>query len=606
MNTILKHKYQLLIVLITFILHSNIIFNGYNIDDSFVIENNNQVLKGIKAIPKIFKTRYTSREGLNYGYRPITKSYFAIMVSVFDENVKVFHFLSIVLLSVLALLIFHLFSKLFSDLKEEFIFLAVLFFISYPANTEVVASLKNNEQLLSSIFSILSFSLILKYFENKKIILLIPAIILLSLGLLSKTDALLYIPIIFFSSLRINKISIKKTLILIAFFVAIYFIYRYFKHNLSDSIRISNLYENPLFHNKNILLKISTGIYIAFIFVFKIIFPYNLKFYYGYKEFDLHYFNEFIVIFALIFFLAFIYLIYRNYKTNYKLAFLLISILFSAFFFSNILRPVGGVFGDRFLFIPSIFFGLLVFLLINKFIKNIKISYFLFAIIIVFNSFKTISRNAQWKSRETLYTADIKKLENTSVKANELYASIIMAKIQEKRNINFDNLQLAKKHFNKAIEIYPNHFASLNNLGLINLIYLKNYNYALEYFYKALKSNPDSNNLKIEYSIAFTLQKLNKYNEAEKIYKELLRKDSYMFNVYNNLSEIYINQKNYQEAISINKKASNIFPNNDLPYINIGKIYFLQNDTATAIVYLKKAYKINPNNKLIQKALSSY
>jgi hypothetical protein len=56
MNTILKHKYQLLIVLLTFILHSNIIFNGYNIDDSFVIENNNQVLKGIKAIPKIFKT----------------------------------------------------------------------------------------------------------------------------------------------------------------------------------------------------------------------------------------------------------------------------------------------------------------------------------------------------------------------------------------------------------------------------------------------------------------------------------------------------------------------------------------------------------------------
>ena len=603
-----KNRNLIIIALFPFVLYGNIIFNEYNLDDNFVIENNIQIQKGISGIPEIFKTRYSNRDGLSYEYRPLTKSYFAILYSLFGDSPHLFHFLSIILFSILSLLIYKLFRELFKNISEEILLIAVMLFISYPANTEVVSSLKNNEQLFSTIFSVISFIFLLKYFDINKIKYLFVAAISIFIALLAKLDAIIFLPIMFIGIIYFRKLSIKKVLTSTVILVIFFSFYKLLKSGLPKPNRILSYVENPLYFNHDLSVRISTGLTVISQYLAKLFYPFNLKFYYGFKEFQLHYFNEPIVWGALLFLLILVAVTVYFYKKDKTISFLLFVFIISAIAFSNIYKSVAGVFADRFLFIPSIFAALLIGYLLFKTRKKKSLYYIIISVLLVILSIKTISRNTDWKNRETLYTADINKLYETSAKANEVYASMLLGKISKDKSNkeNTDNLKLAEKHFKKCIEIYPEKFSSLNNLGLIYFMYYKDYDKALKYFEKANSLNPNTNDIKVLYNIGMINQIQKRYNIAEENYIKILEKDSSVVNVYYNLADIYFEKRDLERAIDMNLRAHKITPNDDKPYINIGKIYFSIQDTALAVNYLEKAFKINPNNKLTKRALENY
>jgi len=91
------------------------------------------------------------------------------------------------------------------------------------------------------------------------------------------------------------------------------------------------------------------------------------------------------------------------------------------------------------------------------------------------------------------------------------------------------------------------------------------------------------------------LHKLGKLKEAKKIYNELLKKDPNNFKLINLLGVIYLQLKNYSEAIVLINRAININPNHHALYNNLGVAYKELEKYEDAIKNFKRATKLNPN-----------
>ncbi len=213
--------FYLIIIALAFILYGNTISNNYSLDDSYVTGSNPIVQQGIKAIPTIFSSNYitmNAEEGgqHSYGYRPIAKATYAIEWSIFGENPHVSHFINLLLYAFTGLLIFKIFRKLLKGYSIWLPFLTVFFFMIHPLHTEVVASLKNREELLSFLGGLMCIFYFLRWHETGRSIFILWAHLAFIFGYLSKVNimTLLFgIPLIFyyFTELPPKKIIIAVT-----------------------------------------------------------------------------------------------------------------------------------------------------------------------------------------------------------------------------------------------------------------------------------------------------------------------------------------------------------------------------------------------------------
>ncbi|MEA1874776.1 MAG: glycosyltransferase family 39 protein [Bacteroidota bacterium] len=192
-----KRKWTLLLfIIIAFILYGKTIGHQFNIDDNYVVHNHKLVEKGIKGIPEIFTSRYHNERNQYFGYRPLTVAVFAIETTIFGENPQVHHFINILLYALLIIVLFRLIKTLFPDISPNFILISLLIFIVHPIHTEVVASLKNREEILCFLFAALSWIQMIKFQDHKKWRNLIFSLILLGTAFLAKETAVIFVAII--------------------------------------------------------------------------------------------------------------------------------------------------------------------------------------------------------------------------------------------------------------------------------------------------------------------------------------------------------------------------------------------------------------------------
>jgi tetratricopeptide (TPR) repeat protein len=181
------------IFLFSFAIYFNSLFNDYNLDDELVTQNHRLTSKGISAIPEIFTSPYyEDKAGYKYEYRPIVLVTFAIEHSIFGDNPHISHFFNVVLYALLCLLLFHLLRQLFKDYNILFIAGIVLLFAAHPIHTEVVASIKNRDEILALGFSLAAMHYALQYKLHGGLFkaLIVPALLLL--GILSKSSAITF------------------------------------------------------------------------------------------------------------------------------------------------------------------------------------------------------------------------------------------------------------------------------------------------------------------------------------------------------------------------------------------------------------------------------
>ncbi len=608
-----NYLFLIIIILVTFIFYGNTIRNYYSLDDHDVCFQNPTVQKGFKGIPEIFTSLYANEADLSYGYRPIVKTTYAIEYQLFGQAPHASHFINILIYLFTALLLFKILKRLLKNYNIFFPFIITILFIAHPIHTEVVASLKNRDELLSLLGCLLGLYFLIKYVDKNKIKYIVWALIFYALAILSKPSALSFLliyPLVlyFFTDIKPKKILYLFLVVLIITFIAGY-LPRLF---LPKTHRPVQFFENPLYFEKNIMIKLATGFYILGFYLKLLIYPHPLLFYYGYDMVPLVNFTNIRAILSFISYLfIFVYALLKI-KEKHILSFAILFYLITIATYSNIITPFPGIVADRFLFVPSFGFCLIISYFLFKLFKlnpkqldipNKSISKVLIVVTIILIPYaiKTINRNKNWRSYLSLYSHDIKYLRN-SVKANTLYASALTEKLyyDNKNGVDISKIpqerKLVTEHYKQALKIYPENYKALNNLGSFYSNNLRQYDSSIFYLKKAVEIKPDLE--EPYFNLGYAYQKLKKYDEAIKNYNKAIDINPQNVTLRSYLANLYNEMGDFEKAVKINKEIMKIDENSDLPYINIGNYYFLKADTTTAISYWEKAMGKYPQYKL--------
>jgi tetratricopeptide (TPR) repeat protein len=180
--------------LLTFLLFGNTLPHGYNLDDEFVTKNHPFTSKGFAGIEEIFKSPYYSDDmGYSYEYRPVTHLSFAIEHQLFGEHPSISHFFNLVFYALSAGCVMFLIRGLFPSNGMAFSWLVTILFIAHPLHTEVVASIKNREELLSLLGGLLAALALIKHLKSGNIIWLILMVAALVAGLLAKLSVVSFV-----------------------------------------------------------------------------------------------------------------------------------------------------------------------------------------------------------------------------------------------------------------------------------------------------------------------------------------------------------------------------------------------------------------------------
>lgn len=612
----------IIIAAYAFMLYGNTIPNNYSLDDIYVTGENPQIEKGISGIPEIFTSLYANVKAddgsdMSFGYRPIVKTTFAIEHELFEKAPHISHFLNIILYVLVLLVLFNLLRKLLKDYSKLFPLLIVLIFAAHPVHTEVVASLKNRDELMAFLFSFLALGAFLKYYDYRQTKQLIYGLLLFLLAYLSKASAMVYLAVFPLVLYFFREVNVKRLLLVTAGALIVVILARFLPRMLflPSPDRLTLFFENPLLFEENKWLHISTGFSVLLFYLGKLVFPHPLLFYYGYNEIPVVNFAQPEVIISIVIHLALLVIAFYYIRRKKLVSFAILFYFITISIYANMVKPVMGIVGERFLFAPVLAFSIVAALLIyritktklyHKYISEGK-RYTLIGlalILLVPYTVKTIARNTDWKDQLTLTGSDISHLDK-SAKANFLYGLSLKNDVVSNQTYmkkeGQPKIQLMIKHFRRAIEIYPEYYQAWNQLGEIYMVVKDNYDMADRIFRKALSINPELQ--KAYYNLGYLNYKNQKYELAKKYYKQYLDFQPEHVGVHSMLSKMAFRQDSLEKALEWNRKILEFNPENAEAYFNMGNFQLQNGDTTVAVENFEKAAQLNPRNKQLNKNL---
>ena len=371
--------------------------------------------------------------------------------------------------------------------------------------------------------------------------------------------------------------------------------------------------EQPVTVTSPLGLRLGTAFEILFIYLHKVVLPYPMSFYYGYQFIEPEHITQTIPVIGLLLyaalFLLTVFCLRRYRLIGFGLMIYLISIAsVSTFFF-----PIPGQLGERFLFIPSLGWSIvLVIGLITLFKFKIPASEVSFAklpnglkypvaAILCLYSVMTVARNFDWKDYTTLSKHDISYVENSS-QANNLLALNLMQKSYEIADpaAQQASRREALQHFRRSLELYPQFYNVTYDLARAYNVLNEN-DSAVTYFKRALAL--DSTNPNPALFAGEILNQQGKYSEAIPYLEYASRHSLGSYQAFDKLSFAYFKINNYNQSIAVNLRAIATLPPQPAPYTNIARVYIALNQMDSARVYLQKALPFNPNDQMVQSLL---
>lgn len=269
-----------------------------------------------------------------------------------------------------------------------------------------------------------------------------------------------------------------------------------------------------------------------------IFWPHNLALYHSELTFNQ---TEYLIRLGV--FLSFLGLIGYFFKTNKKIFF-----WFCFFFFALLptLTPFGisWIVAERYVYLASL--GIFVFaaLIFNKFMEKIKqpkIAYGIFAMIIFALSARTFIRTRDWQSQDTLWLA----MEKTSPSSAQNHNNL--GDMYGRRNDH----QRAITEFKKAIELLPNYGDAYHNLA--NTYYqINETDLAIENYQKAISFNPLL--WQSRQNLAGIYFHQEKYSQAREEIAKALETNPKNPNLYQNLAAVCLKLQDQSCVSSANQQ----------------------------------------------------
>jgi tetratricopeptide (TPR) repeat protein len=608
------------------VLYGNTLNHDYTQDDAIVIYDNMYTKQGIKGIPGLltkdtffgfFKKEGKAKLVSGGRYRPLTPIMFAIEYEVFGDNPKGGHLLNILWYSLLCILVFQVISLLLTDYTENSIKVVLslfitLLFAAHPVHTEVVANIKGRDEIIALLGSLYALKLTIfnaEKFETKRAITIA---IVFFLACMAKENAITFIAIIPLTLwLILNKTigNAFKLVIPALIGASCFLIIRTLVLGLDFGGTKMELMNNPF-------LKFENGTYILFTFAEKfatisvillkylqlLIAPITLSHDYYPRYFEIYNFSDLkplvgIIVNGGLLLLSLIWL-----KKDKIFSFSILFYFITGSIVSNIFFPVGTNMSERFLFMPSFGYALLLGYILFKITKGNKVILSSLSIMILaLYSFKTIDRNPTWKNDYTLFTTDVHHSPN-SAKINNAAggASVTEAFKLPDGPQKTELLQNAIGYLNQAVKIHPTYKNAYLLLGNA-YYYLNNYTGAIPAYEKALQV--DSNYEEASKNLGVTLRDAGR--KAGEIERDLnksiaLLKKSAQVNptdseTYRLLGVSHGIAKKHEDAIKYFTKVVELNPDNAAAYMNLSNAYTHIGDEENTRLYRSKALSLDPS-----------
>ncbi len=308
---------------------------------------------------------------------------------------------------------------------------------------------------------------------------------------------------------------------------------------------------------------------------------------------------------------------------------------------SNIL-PIGVAKADRYLYIPSIGFFLVLSWLCNwgwlkicgieggigKYVMQ-GIYWVLMASFLAPYAWLTVRRNQDWRDSETLWNATLGTHPNSPIALNNL-GLIYAGRGEYERAINLYQHLLQRHPHQDAIErVYTNlgdayagneqfdaafeaYQQSLNvepeyveaYLGLARLnTGLRDYDGAARIYELALELTPNNEQVALELGKLRFIE--GQFDAAITLFQKVLNNNPYAMTAYNGLGLCYSNAGQYDNAYLIYQQALAIEPESTLIRNSLGTLYMAQGESEKAIRQFQELLRIEPENVEVRNNLGA-
>jgi tetratricopeptide (TPR) repeat protein len=529
--TLKDNLWQLLfILLVSIVIYYQCTDFGYILDDKIVITDNNFTKKGFSGISDILTTEsmtgyFGEQKNLVQGnrYRPLSLVTFALEYEFFKGlNPQFSHWINIFLYGLTGVLMY-LLLLLFLKSKQnqireiKWFSLAVAFiFVTHPIHVEAVANIKGRDEIMAFLFALLSLRYAFKYNVQGSWGKLLVANFLFLLGLLSKENTITFLAIFplsfyFFSDTSLIK-SLKKTWTFLIT-TCMYLIWRFSvsgvpKFGLESQDLMNNPFLGMSMIERTATILYTLGWYIKLLFV-----PYPLTHdYYPYTIPKMD-FSGIEVWISLAIYMTFIVYALINFSKKQMSGFAILFYLITLTIVSNIVFNLGTFMNDRFVYISSFGFVLLLTFSIYKFsFRSFKKPLILFLTLIsslglTYTGLSMI-RVPDWESALSLNKSAL-RVSSNSARANTFMATAIFQDAKDQPDLKKKKslMQEAFPYAKKSVEIYPTYYnGNLMLAGIAAEIHKidGHIDPLIETFERVIKIRPD---------ISFVSEYLNYLNE---------------------------------------------------------------------------------------------
>lgn len=648
----MKNKFllSLLLFITSFIFYENSISNDFALDDLIVITGNRYTQQGFAGIKDIFTHdafvgAYGEALNLSGGrYRPFSIAVFAIEKQLFGNKPEVFHFFNVLAFAVTAIVMFLTLCKLFAKQNYTLPFLATLLFVIHPLHTEVVANIKSRDEIFALLFSLITFYLLLPetakkvaaktiHKGNKKATMqgsvsksniaspenigienepknLASSFPLWWLGgfiffiaLLSKENAITFVALIplalfLFTDDKIKTIAFKTAPLLIV--SIIYLILRAkFAGMVGD--RVTTDIMDDSYMRATFMEKIATITQVQLRYLILLLFPYQLSYDYSYNQIPLVTFANPMAILSLIIHVGALVYAIVNFRKQKIITYTILFYFATFSIVSNLVFNIGTSMAERFAYMPSfgfcilVAYGLLKLLKVDLF-QNEKIkpaAIALTLILVVVAATQTLPRNKDWKDNYTLYKADVNKVPN-SARALLYYGIENIGPYQRTNDVTYINEAI--NSIKKATVINPDFHYAWHNLGVAYQSCNK-WTESIDCYEHVLKLQPQNEQALYGLGLAYG-KGLNQPDKAIPYFNKLLV-DLKLTQVdyFEGMGLCYAVKGDFRQALTYFNQGIASNPESGKLYYNVAITYANAGIKDSSDLFFAKAFALDPSLK---------
>lgn len=482
---------------------------GYILDDELVIWKNAYVQEGTKGIGKIFGSDsfmgfFQKKEDLykleGGRYRPLSLATFAVEIDLFGKakaeadkpvdpgtkgprvkdpgqgrgNPQISHWINMVLYGLNGILLYAVLLALFPAAGSKWWwsvpFVGAMLFIFHPMHSECVANIKGRDEIMALMGSLGALYANMKYFDTQKKSWLVASALFFLLGLLSKENTLTFLAVIPLTVWFFGKVSFRRAVwaALPLFLAALVFILMRYQalgymldHGKTTKDLMNDSFLGMSFGEKTATIFLTLGWYVKLLF-----YPIPLTHdYYPYHVPKVGW-GDWRAWVPFVLYAGAIGWSMLNIRKRQVPAYAVLFFVLTLSIVSNLFVSVGSFMNERFAYMPSVAFGVLVaWFLVEKLptilpfptTATMAAGAVLVAAYLGFFAWRTLIRVPDWENMFALNSSAVRNSPN-SARAQSFYTTAIYqekyakAKDDTEKAMWIDTMEV---HVKRALEIYP-------------------------------------------------------------------------------------------------------------------------------------------------------